>query len=269
MQLNSFLAEVKHRAGIVINKSVILFFEPCELYDLDTNTVIAKSKRRGFDETILDVIIGGSTLRQIIESWEHLPIQPIRGGNGSGSNFTQTGFPAGGNKNESGFSGKDFPSRFNIDVKSAEKTLEEFRKKHADSDIEHGITVDERGFTTQYIHGSRGSVAIAGNNNDIIYHNHPSGGWPIFSREDLLIASTENVRGIVASSGLKGRDATTSKYAGDYKFTKTNKFDAKGFIKALNTAKISGKDLNDGSTKWLKANQKKYGYKFSFTKAKA
>ena len=45
-----------------------------------------------------------------------------------------------------------------------------------------------------------------------------------------------------------------------------NRFNASGFVKAINTATLSGKDYNDAVNKWLKANQKKYGYKYSYSK---
>ena len=63
-------------------------------------------------------------------------------------------------------------------------------------------------------------------------------------------------RGIVAS----GRE-------GDYIFVKTHKFNATGFTKAVKNATLRGKDYTDAADRWLKANQKKYGYKYSFKKA--
>ena len=266
MQISSFLAELKHRDGIRITESVILFRNSFELYDLDTNTTLAKGNNRNrFDETILDTVIGDNTLRKIIASWDCLPRFAERGGNGSSSGFSSTGYPAGG-KGFGSPSTPDFPARMNLRVESQEKTLEFFREKHANDSKESAVLVDERGFTHRYVHGESSSVEhLSGMG--IVYHNHPAHGWPVFSREDLINTATDRNRGIVASSGLKGRDASTAKYAGDYKFEKTAKFDSKGFVKALNSARISGKDLNDGSTKWLKANQKKYGYTFTFKKA--
>lgn len=63
-------------------------------------------------------------------------------------------------------------------------------------------------------------------------------------------------RGIVASAR-----------EGDYKFVKTHKFKASSFIKAVKTARMKGKDYTDAVDRWLKANQKKYGYVYSFEKA--
>lgn len=43
---------------------------------------------------------------------------------------------------------------------------------------------------------------------------------------------------------------------------------AGAFVKAVNSAQLSGKDYNDAVSKWLKANQQKFGYKYSYQKAK-
>lgn len=75
-------------------------------------------------------------------------------------------------------------------------------------------------------------------------------------------------RGIVAVSTKEGRGEESAKYAGTYSFVKGGHFNASAFIKGVNSAKLSGKDYNDAVSRWLKANQKKYGYTYSFTKAR-
>ena len=75
--------------------------------------------------------------------------------------------------------------------------------------------------------------------------------------------------GLIAAVSTKaGRGEDSAKYAGTYSFVKGGHFNASGFIKGVNSAKLSGKDYNDAVSRWLKANQKKYGYTYSFTKAK-
>lgn len=54
---------------------------------------------------------------------------------------------------------------------------------------------------------------------------------------------------------------------GDYKFVKGTHFKAAEFTNAVKTATLKGKDYSDAVDKWLKRNQKRYGYKYSFTKA--
>lgn len=89
----------------------------------------------------------------------------------------------------------------------------------------------------------------------MILHNHPSGG--AFSDSDLISASLGNEKGIVAS----GKN-------GDYIFQKNGgHFKATDFVKAVKSAKLKGTSYDDAVDKWLKANQKKYGYRYEFKKA--
>ena len=88
----------------------------------------------------------------------------------------------------------------------------------------------------------------------MIVHNHPSGG--AFSDSDLISMSMQTrTSGIIASG---------KKY--DYKIEKGSHFKASAFTKAVKNAKMKGKDYDDAADKWLKANQKKYGYKYTRTK---
>lgn len=257
MLLSSFLAEFKKRPGAFITPSIILFRKPCEVYDLDNNVVIARgNKKNRFDDSILDTVINGHTIREYIAAMEHIPILAIEGGNGSSSDSWTGGFghaPGGGG----GKAEPDFPARFNQRVKNPEDTLQKFRERHVNDAFESGVAVDERGFVTRYIHGGATSVPIAGTKGEIVYHNHPGEKGGNFSDSDLLSVSTTGARGIVAS----GKE-------GDYKFVKTDKFNANAFVKAVRRAKLSGKDYTDAADKWLKAHQKRYGYKYSFTPAK-
>lgn len=89
--------------------------------------------------------------------------------------------------------------------------------------------------------------------------------------EDMVrafVAALGTRRGIVAVSTKTGRGDDTARYAGVYTFTKGTHFNASGFVKAVNSAQLSGKDYNDAVSKWLKANQQKFGYKYSYQKAK-
>lgn len=257
MQISSFLAEFKHKNGVFITPSVILFRQPLEVYDLENNAVIARgNKKNRFEDSILDTVVYGKTIRQRIAALECIPILAIEGGNGSSSDSWEGGFGhAGGRGGGSG--APDFPARFNQRVKNPEDTLQRFREHHVADGYESGIAVDERGFVTRYIHGGATSVPIAGGTGEMVYHNHPGEKGGNFSDSDLISTALEPSRGIVAS----GKE-------GDYKFVKTDKFKSNDFVHAVRTAHIKGKDYTDAADKWLKANQKKYGYKYSFTPAK-
>ena len=132
-----------------------------------------------------------------------------------------------------------------------EDMVRAFVAAHGDALEEHGVVVDEQGFATKYRHGNAGSISgLTGNGKEIAIHNHPRDGWPTFSKEDVINTALGTRRGIVAVS------------------TKTGRGNASGFVKAVNSAQLSGKDYNDAVSKWLKANQQKFGYKYSYQKAK-
>ena len=167
----------------------------------------------------------------------------------------------------------DLPARMNVKVnvnRTYEDMLRAFTEAHGSAAEEHGIVVDAQGFATKYLHGNATSISsLTGNGSEIALHNHPAAGWPNFSKEDVINTAMGTRRGIVAVSTRAGRGEDTAKYAGTYSFVKGGHFDASGFIKGVNSAKLSGKDYNDAVSRWLKANQKKYGYTYSYTKAKS
>ena len=172
------------------------------------------------------------------------------------------------------FNSLDEALHFEIDGKTLEQRISAwteitFPVEHGDALEEHGVVVDEQGFATKYRHGNAGSISgLTGNGKEIAIHNHPRDGWPTFSKEDVINTALGTRRGIVAVSTKTGRGDDTARYAGVYTFTKGTHFNASGFVKAVNSAQLSGKDYNDAVSKWLKANQQKFGYKYSYHKAK-
>lgn len=272
MQLSSFLAEFKHRGGVFLTPSIILFRKPLEVYDYAQDKVLARgNKKNHWDNSILDaVIIAGHTVGDIIAAMDHIPEPVDLGGRGGGSGSYSEAWPSAG-----GGAGKtiaDHPARMNVKVniqRSYEDMLKAFADTHAASPEEHGVVVDEYGFATKYLHGDASSISgLTGTSTQMALHNHPAGGWPTFSKEDILNTAAGSRKGIVAVSSKQGRGPESAKYAGIYTFQKSHNFNANGFIKAVRNAQIRGKDYNDAVTKWLRANQKRYGYKFSFTPAK-
>ena len=255
----------------MLTDDVILFRRPLELYNLTTGETLGKYKTL---DDVLSIEIDDKTVADIINGWEHLPPTSFNGGGGSSSGmdaYTHRGIPMGGGAG-GGAGSNDFPARFNglnrNGEASFEKTLDNFRSAHVNDNYESGITVDAQGFTTQYVHGGASSVSIGGSKGEITIHNHPSDGWPIFSGADLVSTASLREAGVVASSSRKGRGSDTAKYAGDYIFTKSQNFKATEFIKGVKTANLKGKDYNDAVDKWLKANQKKYGYVYTYRPSK-
>lgn len=257
--------------GVKLTDRVLLLRKPLELYDLTENHTIASFKGKDI-APVLSFALGDRTVQQIIEAWTEIPHIPINGGRGGGSgvNSYEAKWPSAGGGNANDHTTSDLPARMNTKIsvnRTYEDMLKAFRDTHAADDIEHGVTIDEQGFTTRYRHGNSGSISIFGGKDEMVVHNHPVGGWPNFSKEDLLSVANEGSRGIVAVSSTQGRGADTSKYAGTYSFVKGTHFNASAFTKAINSATIRGADYNDAVSKWLRANQKRFGYKYTYRKA--
>lgn len=270
MQIERFKHDFKRLNGVYATEKVVLFRNPLELYNLSTGKVIASF--RDLDEA-LAFEIDGVTLEKRIAAWTEITFPVEHGGRGSGSGMGFSGgWPSSGNGNEKDRSTSDFPARMNVRLGTArtyEDMVRAFTQAHGDALEEHGVVVDEYGYATTYRHGNKGSISgLTGNGREIAVHNHPFDGWPTFSKEDVVNTALGTRKGIVAVSTTKGRGEETAKYAGTYSFVKGHRFDAAGFVKGVNSAKLSGKDYNDAVSKWLKANQRKYGYTYSFTKAK-
>ena len=248
MRIEHFRYLFNRLNGFYLKKHIIVFRKPLEIWNEQTGESV---NFKSVDE-LLDYEIDGETVRKIIESQETLYVPPLEGGRGAGGGEKTFKF------DHARDGGKDkskslLPAYANTRIKS--KTLEgamnEFQRRFKNSDHEWAYEVDEQGYVHQFVEGNKSSVRISSRGrNTMILHNHPSGG--AFSDADLISTSMErNSKGIVAS----GR-----KY--DYVFTKGTHFKANSFVKAVKTAKMKGKDFDDAADKWLKKNQKEYGYKY-------
>ncbi len=239
MLIAVFEHEFMQRNGVMLTDNIILFRTPLELYDMEANKTVAVFESKNLD-AIFAFEIDGRTVREIIESWDKMPVMLISGGRGSGSGMGgyEQKWPSAGGGNSKDKTTSDLPARMNTKVsvnRTYEDMLKTFSDTHVNSDIEHGVTIDTYGFTTRYRHGNAGSISIGGTNGEIVVHNHPAGGWPNFSKEDLLSVSAGGEKGIVAVSSSKGRSPDTAKYAGTYSFVKGTHFNASGFTKAINS----------------------------------
>lgn len=270
MHIEQFKRDFKRLNGVYTTEKVALLRKPLELYNLATNKTIATFN--DLDEA-LAYEIEGKTLEERVAGWTEITFPVERGGRGSGSGMGFSGkWPSsekGSNKDKTI---ADFPARINIRAninRSYEDILRAFTAAHGGAAEEHGVVVDQYGFATKYAHGNAGSISgLTGGGNEIAIHNHPRGGWPNFSKEDVVNTALGARRGVVAVSTKEGRSEETAKYAGTYTFMKGGRFDASGFIKGVNRANLSGKDYNDAVSRWLRANQKKYKYTYSYTKAR-
>lgn len=153
-----------------------------------------------------------------------------------------------------------------IKDKTYEGAFKVFKETHENSKKEFMVQIDSNGYVHAYNKGSSGSVSPYNNDpsrsergasvrkNAMLVHNHPVGGWDIFSDADLTVtAGIPNAKGIVATS-YNGMTFTV---------TKGTHFKAEKFANAVNTAKLRGLDYNHAVDNWLTANQKRYGYKYT------
>lgn len=258
MHIEKFKRDFKRLNGVYATDKVVLLHKPLELYSLATGKTIATFK--DLDEA-LAYKLDGKTLEQRIADWTEITFKRDGGrGSTSGMSTFSFGHASGGGGSGRGNGTLELPARMNVRLgvnHTPEDTLRAFREVHVNDGYESGVAVDEYGFVTRYVHGDATSVAITGRAGEMVYHNHPGKIGGNFSDSDLISTSMSAERGIVAS----GRE-------GDYKFVKTHKFNASGFIKAVKSARMKGTDYNNAAHRWLKANQEKYGYTYSFTKAK-
>lgn len=270
MQSSRFKHEFKRLNGVYVTDKVILFRNPLELYNPATGKIFASFDN--LDEA-MSFAIDGKTLEQRVNDWTDIKSSAERGGRGSSSGMGFFGgWPSAGGGKGKDETTADLPARMNVKIgnqRTYEDAINTFISVHGNADREHGIVIDAQGFVSNYRHGNADSISgLTGSNREIAVHNHPHDGWPTFSKEDVVNTALGSRRGIVAVSTKVGRSDDTARYAGTYTFTKGTHFKASDFVKAVNSAQLSGKDYNDAVNRWLKANQKKYGYTYSYIKAK-
>lgn len=237
---------------LVPEEEVFCFRQPLSIWESKTDLTIDFNSI----DDLLDYEYRGVSVRDRIAAVDSLQISL------SGSAGSKEGEKTFKFNHASGGNGKDetkdlFPAYANtrIKSKSLEGAMQEFHERFKNEDHEWAYEVDEQGYVHQYKEGNATSVSISGRNkNNMILHNHPSGG--AFSDSDLISVSLGNEKGIVAS----GKN-------GDYIFQKKGgHFKGAEFVKAVKRAKMSGTSYDDAVDKWLTANQKKYGYTYKFVK---
>lgn len=246
-----FLHEFK-KAGAVTLDVYVLWYKTLNLWNMDTDEIIHFQSI----EEAFEYEIKGKAIKDIIaEADMSLFDMVLDGGSGSGSPKGNFKFGhAARNRGDGGFIGNDdLPARMNTKIKNKTEhdAIQAFRKQHNSSNIEHGMTVDRSGFVNGYNHGAATSVAFPKyNKGDLMVHNHPSGGH--FSDTDLLSMSRTSVRGVVATNPK-----------GYYKVEKGTHFQGEKFARAVKNANMTGTSYDNAVDRWLKQNQKKYGYKYT------
>ncbi len=205
---------------------------------------------------------------------------------GSGRGFTGTGY--GGSGQSLGLAGQTYIDGNKVSVGG---TLDYWEGKSKDLKHEELLMIGEDGFATGYFKGGATSVGFSIPDGvdpakTVLTHNHPYGGKDgrtiggSFSNADL----NNHI-----NLGFKETRATSVEGTYSFKAAKGVKQNPSGFQKALagRKAEVSKKAdakyraaQKKGSTKsyidtyletsheWYKANCSKYGYEYSFTKAK-
>lgn len=231
----------------------MFFKKGMELYDSETGEAVRFGSYKELFEYELPT---GGTVGELVDRLESI-LKPLEGGRGSSS-------MSGGKKFKFGSAGgkgvfnPDFPARFNTGDKkqSLRGQMAAFMKKHGGDNYESIVSVDANGYVTNYGHGGKHSVGLVFNKGDHVIHNHPGGGH--FSDADLVNMANTQTGGITALSS-RGKKPVT------YTVEKGGHFNADGFAKAVKKVSMSGTDYDDAVHRWLTANQKKYGYKYSRT----
>ena len=266
MEVLKFKEELKERDGIILNDEFIIFND-YELYSLKTN--VAKNFKKF--EDLLEIKVGGKTIESMILEKENFEMID-NGGRGSSSGGAKGGLFSGqGGREPRGKGGKtEFlpPAQVNAltsaRFKSVEKTAKAYGKELLNSDREFGAVIDKDGFAVQYVKGSATSVTHLEKAGAYSIHNHPVKGLAKAGIKAYNAPSAPDLKNMALGSG-KGTIVASSGNRTIYVIEKTPKFNSKGFVKAMGSAKSTGnydKDVNN----FLRKNQKAFGYKYKTIK---
>lgn len=270
MEILDFRKELGERVGIALDSKYVLF-QDYELYNSETNESV---NFKEFDE-LLDYKVEDKTIKEMIEEKKNV-CEEDYGGRGAyssskrgGSLFSGKGARSAGRG--SGESMKPLPPAYINSItggryKSLEKTSNEFGKKFLNEGREYAGVIDEQGFALDYTKGNKASVQHLERPGAWSIHNHPSKVLNAKAKNGTVYynaPSGPDLRNWALGKG-KGTIVVASGNRTRYTMTKSNNFKGKDFVKGMKGAKSTGyKNYDSDVDKWLKANQKKYGYKYS------
>ena len=253
MEIKQFDKILKANNFLFLNDEYIIF-NNYELYNEKSH----KSTYNNNLEELLNNKIGKNTVRELIENKKEFTLR-YNGGRGVISNLLKGTMTFGSSKGRMAKSEKLLNAELNLNTSkgnSVQAVMKRFLSKYGNANREYAVAIDENGYVQQHLKGGAHSVGIQGDKGQIIIHNHPSGSN--FSKKDLENIASTKAKGIIATS-------SNSKTKGTYTLIKNENFDAIGFKKGLDKATWDRKlGYNKGASQWLKKNQKKYGYKYTF-----
>lgn len=272
MEVLDFKKELEDREGIVLNDNYILF-KDYELYNNQTNESVNFKK---FEE-VLDYKIEDKTVKEVIEEKEDVSELDYGGRGASSSGGGASLFSGKGERKAGKGKGEAMrplpPAYINSltssRYKSVEKTSKEFGKKFLNEGREYAGVIDKDGFAVDYTKGNKASVQHLERPNAYSIHNHPSKVLNEKAKGRAIYynaPSGPDIRNWALGKG-KGTIVVASGNRTMYTLSKSNGFKGKDLVKGMRSAKSSGKDTYDKDVdKWLKQNQKTYGYKYTKTK---
>jgi hypothetical protein len=226
---------------------------PLRLWDGETGRTVKFTSMREAWDYVFDGVKTVEAALSGIERFELPALSGRKGGSSSMKDF-KFGHAPHGRDYGNAIMHQNAELNTRITVKTEKDAIKYFSDLFTNADHEYGMAIDNQGYVHRYIEGGDTSVPIWGRKGELVIHNHPSGG--AFSDSDLISTSRSSESGIVAIG--KG---------GDYYFRKNGgHFKSAQFERAVRRAKLRGHDYDDAVRRWLRANQKQYGYRFEFKK---
>ena len=247
MEIQSFIYKMRDFNSVELADGIFLFKAPkgkWELWNVEDDVE---------EGEIIDDLRAHSKAVELIGKLEAIEFEVMggRGAGGMGAVFSWKGAPHRGLDH----SMDNLPARVNnkVKIKTREQAIKAFRDMHGKDAGESLVQIDRNGFVHHYRNGNKSNVSL---NRTVkgatLVHNHPNNST--FSPADMKVVASTNVGSIIATHSKGYRE-----------FTKQSHFKQNDFLKAVARVEkngLKGKGPNDAVDRWLKRNQKKYGYTF-------
>lgn len=268
MEVLEFKNELKEKAGITLQGNYIVF-NTYELYNEVTDESV---QFKDFDE-LINYKVDDKTIKQLIEERENLA-EYDDGGRGQGTSNKRGGSLFSGTRTRTGGKGESLkplpPAYINTltssRYKSVEGTSKAYGKKFLNADREYGGVIDENGFAVDYTKGNRTSVQHLERPGMYSIHNHPQKYLQANAKKGTIYynaPSGQDLRNWAIGKG-KGTIVVSSGNRTMYIVQRSNGFKPIEFVKGMRKAKSTGvRNYDKDVDKWLKDNQKTYGYKYT------
>lgn len=247
MEIQSFIYKMRDFNSVELADGIFLFKAPkgkWELWNVEDDVE---------EGEIIDDLRTHPKAVELIGKLKTIEFE-VMGGRGAGGIGAVFSWKSAKGNGKDG-SADNLPARVNtkVKVKTRANAIKAFRDMHGKDAGESLVQIDRNGFVHHYRNGNKSNVSI----NRIVkgatlVHNHPNNST--FSPADMKVVASTNVGSIIATHSKGYRE-----------FTKQSHFKQNDFLKAVARVEkngLKGKGPNDAVDRWLKRNQKKYGYTF-------